>query len=494
MNAPRGLRPNPVLFAGLSLLLLAGMAPSRTDGSAFTAEVVKEDLSIEVELSGSFVAENKEEIRIEPKTYRGDLIITMLIPEGTEVKEGDTLMEFDPLSLERSLEDANNEVTDKKVELGKAEAGLAAFEIERETSLHASETELSMEQKELAKVTEEAELELIDQERSIEDAENSLADARIDFEQLIQLYEERELHTATENILVARERRGLVVAERRLEKTKRQVEIWKKYTYQQPIEEKKLEVLKKEAELKKSKIKLDADRAEKQAEVAKAKRALEKAEREVAELNEDQAGLKVTAPQDGIVFYGTIGGGDSFGDVVIFTGSDQSKEMQVGGRVRTHQILMTVASMDQLSVNMSVMEHDIQHMKPGLPITIRPDAFPSLSIAGKLNKVDQIASRTGFMSDVREFSVRAEYEGIFKQLRSGMNCRVTVHADTVPDAVQVPVLAVFSEGGEFYCLVESGGKTGRRPVKLGATNGTTVEITEGVRPGEIVSLWDPSEE
>jgi multidrug efflux pump subunit AcrA (membrane-fusion protein) len=75
-----------------------------------------------------------------------------------------------------------------------------------------------------------------------------------------------------------------------------------------------------------------------------------------------------------------------------------------------------------------------------------------------------------------------------------MNCRVTVHADTVPDAVQVPVLAVLSERGEFYCLVKEGGKTVRRPVELGATNGTMVEIVEGVRPGETIALWDPSEE
>ena len=56
------------------------------------------------------------------------------------------------------------------------------------------------------------------------------------------------------------------------------------------------------------------------------------------------------------------------------------------------------------------------------------------------------------------------------------------------------VLAVFSEGGDFYCLAKDGGDTARRPVKLGATNGTMVEITEGLRPGENVALWDPSED
>ena len=490
----RILRHRTTLGCGLALTLLTSIAPPQEARDNFTAEVTKGDLSISVELSGMFVAENKDEIRIEPRTYRGDLIITSLLAEGTEVKEGDVLMEFDPSSLERSLEDAHNEVTDKKVALQKAEADLAAFEIERETTLAKNKKELEIETRELAKAGEQAVLDLADKERSIVDAEDNLSDARIDFEQLTQLYKERELHSATENILIDREKRRLQDLERRVTKTKAEIELWKKYDQRKTIEEKELAVAAKQAELDKSAIRLDADRSEKQAEVAKAQRALDKAEREVRELEEDAAGLRLTSPRDGIVFYGTIGG-DSFSDGVMILGmTDQTKEMQVGGRVRTHQTLMTVASMDQLSVNMSVMEHDIQYMKPGLPISVRPDAFPSLSIDGHLTKVDQIAARTAFMSDTREFTVRGDYDAVYKQLRSGMNCRVTVHADTVPDAVQVPVLAVLSEGGDFFCLVKDGGKTDRRQVKLGATNGTMVEITEGVRPGEIVSLWNPHED
>jgi multidrug efflux pump subunit AcrA (membrane-fusion protein) len=60
----------------------------------------------------------------------------------------------------------------------------------------------------------------------------------------------------------------------------------------------------------------------------------------------------------------------------------------------------------------------------------------------------------------------------------------------VPDCLQVPVLAVFSEGGDHFCLVVDGGKTSRRKVKLGATNGTLVEIQEGLRAGESVALHD----
>lgn len=471
----------------------AAEADDRETRGAFTAKAIKGDLAIEVELAGSFVAKNKDEIRIEPKEYRGDLIITKLLAEGAAVKKGDTLIEFDPKTLERSLEDGRNDVSDKKVELGKAEAELNVFQIDKDTSLGRSRTELELAQREMDKAGEQIAIELSDKEQSVKDAENRLADGRIDLEQLMQLYKERELHTATENILIDREKRRIDDLTRAVEKTKREFELWKKFDRDKESIEKKLEVGKKEAEIKKSEIKLAADEAEKQAAVDKSKRELDKAERKVRELEEDAATLTVASPRDGIVFYGTIGG-NSISDVMVFSMGGQEKEMRVGGRVRTHQILLTVASMDRLSVQMRVMENEIQYMKPGLPVTIRPDAFPSLKITGSLSKVDRVASRTGIFSDVREFKVHGEYEGVFPQLRSGMNCRVTVHADKIPDAVQVPVLAVFAEGGEFHCLVREGGKTKRRKVKLGATNGINVQITEGIRAGEIVALWDPNEE
>ncbi|MHC4990192.1 MAG: efflux RND transporter periplasmic adaptor subunit [Planctomycetota bacterium] len=477
------------LMLGLAVVLSLGFTDADTE--AFTAEVIRSDLKIEVELTGTFVAENKDEIRIEPEAYSGELIITRLATEGAAVKTGDVLMEFDPSSLERSLEDARNEVSDKTVALDKATADLRSFEVERRTKRAQNQMELTLAERELGKARDQAAWELADKEKSIKDAVDRLTDARVDFEQLTQLYEERELHTATENILIDRERRRIADLERTLDKTRSEVEIWKKYDQTKTIDEKQLEVDKKNAEIEKAEIQLDAEFKEKEAEVAKAQRALDKAEREVSELEADADSLLVVAPRDGIVFYGTIGDDDPFGGVVFISGQRNS-EMRIGGRVRTHQILMTVASMDRLAVSMKVLENDIQHMKAGLPITIRPDAFPSLVMDGQLTKVDQVANRTGLFSEVREFTVKGSYEEIYEQLRSGMNCRVTVHADTVPDTLQVPVLAVFAEGGSFHCLVRQGGSVVKRPVKLGATNGSMVEITEGLRAGETVSLWNPS--
>ena len=62
-----------------------------------------------------------------------------------------------------------------------------------------------------------------------------------------------------------------------------------------------------------------------------------------------------------------------------------------------------------------------------------------------------------------------------------MNCRVTVHADSVPDALQVPVIAVFEEEGRYFCYVRDSGKPAKRPIKMGASNGKYVQIVEGLK-------------
>jgi multidrug efflux pump subunit AcrA (membrane-fusion protein) len=93
---------------------------------------------------------------------------------------------------------------------------------------------------------------------------------------------------------------------------------------------------------------------------------------------------------------------------------------------------------------------------------------------------------------VRQFNVLGKYDKSYPQLRSGMNCRVTVKADSVPECLQVPVLAVFSEGGKHHCLLVDGPKTTKVEVTIGSTNGRNVEIQSGLEVGNRVALHDPS--
>ena len=49
-----------------------------------------------------------------------------------------------------------------------------------------------------------------------------------------------------------------------------------------------------------------------------------------------------------------------------------------------------------------------------------------------------------------------------------MTASVTIHCDEVPDAIQVPVQAVYAHGGKFYAFVYNSGDWEARPVKTRA--------------------------
>ena len=121
-----------LLMAAAVLLPSCGLGQEEGDPDQLTAKVEQGDLAIEIELTGSFVADEKDEIRMEPSAYRGDLIITSLVAEGQKVKKGDVLIEFDPSSLEDALEDATDDVEAKTVELEKANAEMKAWQLDEE--------------------------------------------------------------------------------------------------------------------------------------------------------------------------------------------------------------------------------------------------------------------------------------------------------------------------------------------------------------------------
>ncbi len=460
------------------------------DTSELTAKVTKGDLKIEVEVPGEFIADDKDEIRMEPSKYKGDLIITKILPEGTAVKKDEVLMEFDTDKLDEALEEAENEVTDEDVAVKKAQAEFESAKIDAESKQAQLKKELEFLEREVAASVEKQALELAEKEKEITDAESSLADASVDFQQLSELYEERELHTATENILVERAKKGLTDQEKAIAEKQKELGYFKKFELSKTQEEKQLEVDKKKAEIKKEKITLEAAVAEKQAVVDKAQRKLDTATKKVEGLKKDKTELQVVSPRDGVLFYKTLGNETN---AFTFGGSGGDDEMEVGGRVKTHTILLTVATMENLTVKMQVKENDVQHMKKDLPFTVRPDAFPSLQLAGKLTKVDQIASRTDVFSNARRFTVRGKCTDGAKELKTGMNCRVIVHADMIPDAIQVPIVAVMEESGKYFCNVKTATGHEKREVQIGLSNAENVEIKEGLRTGEVVYLNDPTD-
>jgi membrane fusion protein (multidrug efflux system) len=71
-------------------------------------------------------------------------------------------------------------------------------------------------------------------------------------------------------------------------------------------------------------------------------------------------------------------------------------------------------------------------------------------------------------------------------LAAGTPVQVDIDAEQHANVVVVPAVAIVREGEETAVFVAMGDKAQRRPVQIGLTDGTDVEIVSGVKAGEMV--------
>ena len=143
----------------------------------------------------------------------------------------------------------------------------------------------------------------------------------------------------------------------------------------------------------------------------------------------------------------------------------------------------------------SLKEADIDKVQVGMAAEIRSDVNKTKIYNGEVTKIDSVANagdrRWG--DRVRRFSVEIQLRGSDLSLKPGTSAEVVINTGNLENVLHVPIQAVYAESGSFFCYVMSGGKPVRRGVKVGRSNESFLEITEGLSEGEKVLLYKPDE-
>lgn len=199
----------------------------------------------------------------------------------------------------------------------------------------------------------------------------------------------------------------------------------------------------------------------------------------LAEFDDQIAKCTITAPQDGIVKYAHVMDGRG----------DQQFVVEEGTVVRERQTIIRLPNADSMRVNLQVNESLIQYIKPGMPAVISPVGFGDRVLSGKVDKVNQYAEPTGWrQANVKEYKAFVSIDTPTPELRSGMTASVTIKCAQIPDALQVPVQAIYAHGEKFYCMLHDSGKWEAREVVPGPTNDKFYVIEGGLNAGERVAM------
>ena len=120
-------------------------------------------------------------------------------------------------------------------------------------------------------------------------------------------------------------------------------------------------------------------------------------------------------------------------------------------------------------------------VKPGQTAEIGVDAFPDRTFSGRVFFVSpELDPRT------RGFQVKAAIEDREDLLKPGMFARVRVIVSRREDRPAVPEEALVALREGYAVFVVEEGRARRRSVQIGLRRVGTVEIVEGLEPGETV--------
>jgi hypothetical protein len=77
-------------------------------------------------------------------------------------------------------------------------------------------------------------------------------------------------------------------------------------------------------------------------------------------------------------------------------------------------------------------------------------------------------------------------------LRPGLLADVEIIVEKIPNAIHIPVQAVFEKEGKPVVFVKHGNEFEERVVKPLKRSESTMVIAEGLKPGELLALADPT--
>lgn len=266
---------------------------------------------------------------------------------------------------------------------------------------------------------------------------------------------------------------------------------WQKHT----VERARLEVAKAEIEsvLKGEESRIDLDLAEEKLKVQQASLELNKTsgasrvasvtsqntknETEVNITNKRISQMEVKAPSGGVVEYA----------MNYSQGWMNARPFKVGDTVWPGSTVAEIPDLTSLRMKAKVEEIERGRIQADMPVKLRLDPFPEAQFTGKLASISPLTEQNFEWPPSRNFRAYGQFEKIDPRLRPGMNGRLDIVVDRIPDAISVPAKAIFSREGRPMVLLVTEAGTRATSVVIVARNPDEVAV-KGIAAGAKVAL------
>ena len=480
-------RPIAIFIAVLCLLCVTGAAiylltgGDDTELSLPTTKVVRGPLLISIIESGEIESERSKTISNE---LRWSTIILDVVPEGTLVEKGQTIIKFECKELMDEIERSELEVTSADTSHTQAKGNLELRKKEMDNKVLKSQRALD-ETKENQKryLDHESEIQTLDMANSVKYAEEDLELAKKDIafkkkmnadERLNKPYSTRDIEAGDQKV----ER-----LKNALEKAKLSKEKFEKFDHPRKLQELKEGAADAELALKRTDFEAERQISNAKADMMGKKLNLDRRKKKLAELHEDKkTKLNIVAEEVGLVVYRS-GSGRRATETVV----------EKGEKINPRQRLMIIPDMSTLQIKTRVYEAMVKKTSVGLKTIIRLDSNPDKVLYGKIHKVAVLpdSQHRWINPDLKIFTVIVKFDELPKDLKPGMTCKVEMVLAELENVLSVPIAAVFTEGEKTLCYRIEDGDFEPVEVKVGGMNDEYVQILSGLKEGDEVTLTKP---
>jgi multidrug resistance efflux pump len=463
--------------------VLAADPPPKAAASTHRVGLVP--FKIEARFEGVFESPTMVEVRVDPKRWT-QLVVTEAVPHGTRVGKGDVVVTIETEKLDEAIRD---------LEIGGRLADLTHALMERELASLEKATPRQLEFASRARRIAEEDLKRYEeQEQALNEAANdanlkmsefSRENAEEELAQLEKMYEQDDLTEETEEIVLKRARFQAEVA--------RLYEKFARDNHERSVAlglPRRLESIRKTAEA----AALEQEHAEATLPLALDKLRLEleksanerrKAAAQLADLKADRRRLPITAPTDGVVYYGRWRQGK------WIDGEAAAQRLRPGGQLDPRETAITIVGGGKLHLRAAVAEKDLGRVPVQAVAKVAPRAFPEPVLAGHVRSLSPVPVAPGRFEAVIDLTDERP------QLVAGMEADIRVVADFRPEVLAVPRKAVFVEDlddAKRYVLVvpEAGKEPVKRTVAVGRSNDELTEVTAGLSVDEEILLEKPA--
>ena len=441
-------------------------------------------LSVTLKEDGELKPVNSVEVKceVQGQGMSRSLTIKSIVPESTQVKKGDLLVELASDEMQDRVETEEMELRRIASALEEAHQALKITQSENASTLKKAEIDLEVAQLELKRYLEG------DYERQKKQIDINIKQTVMDINQ--QQEELRKSRDLKEKGFVTAAKleeleAALEKAEMTLDKYKLELTILEAYELPKNRMQKTSAVERAEEELQRERQRAESREKQAQARLRDQEETLKIRQSRFERLKEQLDNCKIYAPVDGMVQYGESGGHRYW----------NANRIAPGEAVNPGQTLLTIPDTSRMLVSTRIHEADRHKVAEGMPCVVRVPAVPGPSFHGQLSKIAQFADseRSWWNPELKEHATEIILDESDAPLSPGDTAHVEILIEEVHDALAVPVQCVFARGPKRFVFVQRGTTTKPVEVEVGRSSTTMIEVLAGLKAGDHVSMA-PSDE